>query len=112
MSISCGCDYDDFTWHYTAPEDFSTLKTKRFRKCCSCGCRLEPGDTVAEFERDRPPSSEVEERIYGDEVPMAPWFMCEECGGLFMALAEQGYCIALSKGENMRSLVAAARGEA
>lgn len=112
MSISCGCDYDDFEWRYISPNDFSVLKTKRSRKCCSCGCGLKPGDEVAEFARERSPQNDIEERIYGDDVPIAPWFMCEECGGLFMAMQEAGFCITLSKGENMRSLVAAARGEA
>jgi hypothetical protein len=104
MSISCGCDYDDFDWHYMPPEDFTVLATKRSRKCCSCGCAVKPGDTVLDFERSKRPSSEIEERIYGDEVPLAHWYMCEECGGLYMALEEHGYCISLSEGESMKSL--------
>lgn len=111
MSISCGCDYDDFEWTYTPPDDFSPLLTKRSRKCCSCGCSMKPGDTVAIFDRSKRPSNDIEERIYGDEVPLATWFMCEECGGLFMALEDSGFCISLSKGENMRDLVKNARGE-
>lgn len=106
MSISCGCDYgDDYEWMYSPPADFSPLLTKRSRKCCSCGCGLKPGDTVAIFDRARQPRCDMEERIHGDEVPLAPWFMCEECGGLFMALEERGYCISLTKGENMKHLI-------
>lgn len=81
------------------------LNTKRSRKCCSCGCTIKPGEVVAEFLRTKRPENDIEERIYGDEVPLATWFMCEECGGLFMAIEDQGFCISLTKGESMRSLV-------
>lgn len=112
MSISCGCDTDDFAWFYKAPSDFSSLSTKRSRRCCSCGCSLKHGDTVAEFERHRHPRDEIEERIWSDnDIPMASWFMCEACGGLFMALEENGFCITLRKGENMRDLVKQSKGE-
>lgn len=112
MSISCGCDYDDdYEWRYTPPDYFEALQTKRSRKCCSCGCTLKPGAEVAKFERSRPPRGDIEEAIYlGDDVPMADWYMCEECGGLFMALSGSGYCISLTKGERMRELVVAVNG--
>lgn len=109
MSISCGCD-DDFAWHYTPPKDFSILQTKRSRRCCSCGCKLTPGSEVGEFERSRRAHNDIEERICGDDIPMASWYMCEECVGLFWALADIKYCIALRKGESMRDLVKVANG--
>ena len=31
----------------------------------------------------------------GDEVPMASWYMCEECGGVFLSVTELGMCFNL-----------------
>ena len=91
MSLSCDCD-TDCDWCYEHSGDFDALNTKRSRKCCSCGSKISPGDTVLRFWRYRYPLGDIEERIYCDEVPLAPWFMCETCGGLFMAIDEAGMC--------------------
>lgn len=104
MSLYCYCG-EDFDWFYEANTKFSILDTKRWRKCCSCKTRLDPGAEVLKFIRHRAPHSYIEEAIYGDEVPLASMYMCEECGGLFMALEELGYCITLDE-EPMRELVA------
>lgn len=103
MSLSCSCD-DEFDWYYLEPSDFSTLTTKRSRKCCSCGSRIAVGSDCARFERYRAPVTDIEERIQGDEVPLADKWMCEECGGLYFSLTDLGFCINLGS-ENMRSLV-------
>jgi hypothetical protein len=57
------------------------------------------------FARWRYPTHEVEERIYGDggEVPLATWFMCEDCTGLYWALSELGFCFDIE--DDMRKLV-------
>jgi len=55
------------------------------------------------FERFRSPNNDIEERIHGDEVPLADWYMCEECGGLFFNFVELGFCISL--GDNMFDLL-------
>lgn len=103
MSLSCYCDNDGEWWHF-APDDFSTLDTKRSRKCCSCGERIAVGDVCGKFDRGRVPNSIVEERIYGtEEVPQSPWFMCERCTGLYFSLSDLGFCLNL--GEDMRALV-------
>ena len=91
MGLSCSCDNDDADWYYVGGDEFSILSTKRSRKCCSCGTKLMPGSEVVKFERFRyPVYDSIEEKILGPdaEVYMADWFMCEECGGLAMALAE------------------------
>lgn len=96
MSLSCSCgDYDDSSWYYTFGKDFTTLQTKRSRKCCSCGTKIKPGDDCVKFERNRPPNSDIEYRIYGNEVPLASWYMCEECGGVFLSVDELGMCFNL-----------------
>jgi len=105
MGLSCSCG-GDFDWYYDIPDDFSVLKTKRSRKCCSCGSRIAIGDTVLPFTRWRPPSERcnyIEESIYGDEVPLATWYMCETCGGLFLAIQERGMCCDIE--ENMSAQI-------
>ena len=96
MSLSCECDGDDGAdWYYRVESDFSALNTKRARKCRSCGVRIAPGATVVEIYRYRHPSyrcNYIEESIYGDEVPLAPWFFCETCGGLHMSVEDLGFC--------------------
>ena len=34
----------------------------------------------------------MEEQIYGDEVPLATWYLCERCAGIFLSLEELGLC--------------------
>lgn len=103
MSLSCSCG-GEYDWYYDPPSDFTVLSTKRARKCCSCGTRLPVGTTVLKFRRWRSPTDDIEERIHGEEVALAPWVMCEPCGGLFLALNELGYCIPIDE-EPMRELV-------
>ena len=97
MSLSCYCgDGDGADWQYWPGKDFEVLDTKRSRKCCSCKKKISPGQTVVRFRRSRPPSDRcnyIEESIYGDEVPLANWYMCETCGGLYFAVEDMGmYC--------------------
>lgn len=108
MTLSCShpdCD-DPTLWYYSHPRDFLPLPTVRARRCCSCGQKIQPGDLSVAFPRFHLPRNHVEERIYGTDdaqVPMANWYMCEECGGLFYSLAELGYSIWL--GEDMYDVV-------
>lgn len=105
MSLSCSCEWDGDGWFYTPASDFEPLNRKRSRKCCSCGGKIAVGDDSVKFRRFRGPNSDIEERICGDEIEIATYFMCEECGGLYFSLVELGYCVQLSDGENMRDLV-------
>jgi predicted RNA-binding Zn-ribbon protein involved in translation (DUF1610 family) len=99
MTLSCSCpDYSDAEWYYYFSDDFKTLDTVRGKRCCSCKNMIKPGSVVVKFYRCRPVRDEepyIEERIYGDEVPLSSWYMCEECGGLFYALEELGFCITI-----------------
>ena len=106
MSLSCSCDSDgDYAWFYSTPNDYTTLQTKRRRRCKSCNELIAIGSICTKFEIHRPPQSEVEERIYcGDDVPLAPMFHCEECADMFFNLNELGFkCI--SPDEDVRQLV-------
>ena len=107
MSLSCSCDFGgECDWYFDTPSDYSTLNTKRGRKCCSCGDKIKPGETVVRFNRTRPPRSEYEERRFGDDwdaIPLASWYQCERCADLFFSFAELGFeCV--SPAEDMREL--------
>ncbi len=100
MSLYCELDYDgsDGDWWWFGPDEEAPLATKRSRKCCSCGTKVGVGDTARKVRRARPPSERcnyIEESIYGDEVPLAAWYMCETCGDLADSLSELGYCYSL-----------------
>lgn len=111
LSCHCGFDYDaDWFWETTDYEDkyFTTLKTKRSRKCCSCKSVIHVGDECAEIYRHRPPRDEplyIEERIHGDEVPLASWWLCEPCAGLLLAIQSLGFCCNLG-GESLKEQIA------
>lgn len=66
---------------------------------------MAPGAEVLALSRWRTAGYDtIEEKIYGcqGEVPLATWYMCERCGGLFMALEELGFCVDV--GDNMIAL--------
>jgi hypothetical protein len=103
MSVACDCDTDG-DWYYLGPDDFTVLETKRSRKCMSCGERIAVGDECAEFPRCRPSNDEyeMEYRIYGDDVPIATWYACETCAGLYFSITELGYCVMIGDGMTMK----------
>ncbi len=108
MGLTC-CDAGDFDpsgcdWFWWTPSDpkFETLVVTRRKRCCSCGILIPQASDVLKFPRQRLPLTEIEEDIvgYDEYVDLAPWYMCEDCGGLAMALMEQGFCFEL--GDDMR----------
>ena len=104
MSLSCECYGDDADWYY-APQEVAPLSTKRSRKCCSCKERIAVGDDAMAFTRWRTPNYDsVAERIYGEggEEPLATWFMCDRCAGLYESLSGLGFCDLLE--QDMREL--------
>lgn len=93
MTLSCECDYDgDVAWYWNG-YDFGPLRTKRSRRCKSCRTVIQPGVVCLSIGRYRPPHSDIEERICGDEVPLADWWLCEPCGDIYASLVELGYCV-------------------
>lgn len=85
---------------YYPPQEFSTFHGKRRKRCASCRELIEIGTDCLEFDRMRAPYTEIEQKIMGDEVPIAPWYMCEKCGEIYLNLQDIGYCLNL--GEDMR----------
>lgn len=98
--LSCSCDFEDDSWYYYTPSSFSTFSKKRRKRCCSCDKLIGIGAHCVRFMRHRPPISDIDERINGDEVPLASWYMCEWCGEMFFNLESLGYCIVL--GDSMK----------
>ena len=104
MSISCGCDWwDDPEW-WAWIQEAAPLATKRARRCMACKAKIPVGQIAYEVSRTRYPAHEIEERIYGDEVPMPPRWLCEDCGDIYESLTELGVCVALD--EPMRAQLA------
>lgn len=98
--MSLYCDYDGgdgYDWYWTADNDERPLKTKRSRKCCSCGEKIEVGALSRKVSRFRPPNGDIEERIHGDEVTMAAMYFCETCSGLAYSLDELGFCYSIEE---------------
>ncbi len=112
MALSCECSYSGWwEWYWETPaedEYFKPLATKRSRYCASCKEKIVVGEDCTKIQRWRPPKDEppyIEERIYGDEVPLAPWYLCEKCSGLSLALNELGFCYTLGD-ESLKQQIA------
>lgn len=103
MPLTCSCqDADDAEWWWFAPEDYSILSTPKGRRCKSCNTLISVGATVAAFQRERHSQEDVEYRVYGDDFPLATWYLCETCADLYFSLSELGFCV--SPDENMLEL--------
>lgn len=95
MGIACECS-DDFDYYVDKP--FATeLKTSRRKRCTSCKVLIDIGEDCLSFPSWRRPRSDIEERIHGDEVPLANVYMCEKCGNIYESLSELGFCVDLDE---------------
>jgi hypothetical protein len=105
MGLTCSCDFewDGDGWCFTGETTQTTLGGKRAKKCISCGERIPVGAAALAHGRMRGPRDEIEERIRGEEVPIASQHHCERCGDLHDSLVELGYCV--NPSDDMRSLV-------
>ena len=90
--LSCECNWDWESWYYWEPNDFTVLDTNRRKRCCSCNELIDIGSVCVRLDRNRYPLTEIEERIVGDEVHLAPWWLCEWCGEMYFNFSELGYC--------------------
>jgi len=110
MPLTCECEvneYDDATWYYMRPDDYTTTPTDgRRRRCKSCGELIEQGALAARWDRERYPAPDsVEARIWGEEqpIPLAPYWHCEPCADQSFNLLELGFCV--QPEEDVRALV-------
>jgi len=98
--LTCTCwEDEDAQWFYFEPKDFSKLDTSRRKRCCSCKRLINIGSDILKFTRERPCRDEVEDSIYGEGelVPIAPCYMCETCGEIYLNLSDIGYCLDISE---------------
>ena len=94
--LSCSCpewDGDPDTWMFFFPDDFEKFNAKRRKRCKSCNDLINIGSDCIKFTRIRSPRSDIEERIYGDEIPMLSLVWCEKCAEIYFNLTEIGYCL-------------------
>ena len=100
MSLSCSCqEWDGDGWAFYGATDFKKFEASRRKRCCSCQNLIGIGDDALEFERFRYPITQVEEDIYGDgcEIPLASYWMCENCGEVYLNLDDLGFCVDITE---------------
>jgi len=91
--LSCSCDFTGGgQWYYYPPDDLTIFDQKRRKRCCSCRELIAIGSQCMKFSRCREPRSDIEEEIYGDEVKLASWYLCESCSEIYLNLTAFGYC--------------------
>lgn len=99
--LSCSCsewDGEGWYWMFNYPgEEWPILKTKKRKRCCSCKELISIGAECLEFERYRAPLSDIEERIWGDEVQIASYYMCLSCSEIFLNLDALKYCLDITQ---------------
>jgi len=106
MPLSCSCnEWDGEGTGWITPNNFSELRTKKAQRCKSCRVLIRPGQQVLKFKRIRYPNSEIELKIYNEdtELPMASWYLCSNCGEMFMNFDDLGFCV--NPDENMKDLL-------
>jgi len=103
--LTCECpEYDGDGWYYIPADWFAPLNTTKRKRCCSCKQLIDINAESLKFERWRATYGDIEERIWGEEVSLASWYMCEICGEQFLNLEALGYCLNLA--DNMLSCLA------
>lgn len=96
MGLSCSCpewDGDPDSWCWFEANDFEKFNAKKRKRCCSCKNLVDINTDVLKFYRMRSAKTEIEERICGGEIWLAPLIMCEQCGEIYLNLQAIGYCL-------------------
>lgn len=96
--ISCSCDYEPDgpgEWWFYPPDDFVKFDLTRRRRCCSCERLINRGEDCLRLGRERNPWNDIEAKIKGDQIKIAPLWMCDECGEIFLNLTAVGYCVSI-----------------
>lgn len=102
MGLSCSCgDYYEWFYSFSSNLDFSNITNRVYRpRCQSCKRKINLNELCLCFDCYRDSKTDIEESIYGDEVPLADKYLCEQCGEIFLNLESLGYCLSL--GEDLR----------
>lgn len=94
MPLSCHAFDEEAAWYFESPENFTAFAGEKRKRCGSCKELIEKGALCLSFFCYRDPKNDIEERINGDQVPIAPKYLCEKCGDQFMNLSALGFCVA------------------
>lgn len=101
--LTCSCGENDYAWFYYKPHEIEPLTTARSRRCSSCRERISVGEDCMAFPRFcNPAPDSIDERIYGEEKPLATWYLCDRCAGLYESLDSLGFCDLL--GQDLREV--------
>lgn len=94
MTLSCNCDfeYDGVGWYWDHKVLIEMPVLQRRKRCGCCKELINMGEEVFRFRRVRWPNSDIEERIFGEEITLPPWYTCEECSDLITAVEDLGFC--------------------
>jgi len=107
MGLSCSCDFefDGDGWFWTCNDKFTLFKHKRRKRCCSCNELISIDSECVELERFRWAKDDIEISIYGDceDIPIASWYLCDQCGEHFLNLTYLGYCYNI--GDNVMDML-------
>jgi len=105
--MQCECvEYDPIFHQFYVkdhPAEHVYEKIRRTR-CRSCKKVIKKDDLCYVSARYRVPKNDIEERIYGSEIRLADWYLCEGCGDIYLNLTDIGYCIDI--GKNMKNELA------
>lgn len=104
MSIACAIEGDNAAWYWSTNEKLRTYSVSRGKSCCSCKKMVRLGQVYLPIERFRDPHHDIEERIYGVEVPLAEWAICAECAPAFIKLHDMDVQIDLGR-DNVQKLL-------
>ena len=95
--LYCDSGYDDGCedgrWYYYHAHNFDNYQKKRRTRCCSCKSVISIDDVVVCFSRYRNAISDIEEKIMGNEISLADYYLCEKCGEIYFNLQDLGYAI-------------------
>ena len=107
MGLACDCgDFDGDGFFYEGPSDYEDMPPGRARKRrFSCRTLIDPGAVTTRFKRWRQPNTLIEEKIWGTDVNLADWWLCEECSDLYFSLTELGFCLTIGD-QSMKEMVA------
>lgn len=109
MGLACESDGGDFeldsdNWAWQCNFDITEYTHARGSRCKSCKKMVRKGTECLAFDRLRMPRNEIEERIHGNEVYLAPWYYCERCAYQAVALNALGFTWEVGW-DNMQHLV-------
>lgn len=73
-------------WFSSDSINFSKLNTKKNKTCFNCKELINIGQTCIEFKEEKNNYTNIKEKIICNKILLKSWYMCEDCGELFLLL--------------------------